>query len=122
MRLKPITNTRNIENFHVKVNEQDMYTFFKKHDANKDGKLSWDELKQAFTDLGVTWVSWTTDRALVNADDDEDGYISEGEMNKLIQFALKRKLPTQRQAQHLKQSGRMMMQMKESNPSVSSTK
>ncbi|KAL8226642.1 hypothetical protein R6Q57_016474 [Mikania cordata] len=96
MRQKPMTNTRNIENFRVKVNEQEMYTFFKKHDANKDGKLSWDELKQAFTDLGVTWVSWTTDRALVNADDDEDGYISEREMDKLIQFALKRKLPTQR--------------------------
>ncbi|KAD5507897.1 hypothetical protein E3N88_15600 [Mikania micrantha] len=107
---KPVTNMRNIENFHVKVNEQEMYNIFKKHDANKDGKLSWDELKQAFTDLGVTWVwvSWTTDRALVNADDNEDGYINEREMHKLIQFALARNLPTQRRERK--------------NSSVSSTK
>ncbi|GKC22759.1 putative calcium-binding protein CML10 [Tanacetum coccineum] len=63
-----------------------------KHDVNKDGKLSWDELKKAFSGLGVTWVRWTTDRALLKADDDEDGCISEKEMDKLIEFVIKRKL------------------------------
>lgn len=89
---KRVTHTRNIEKIPFKLNEQEMLAFFKKHDVNKDGRLSWDELKQAFKDLGVSWVTWTTDRALVKADDDEDGYISEREMAKLIDFALERKL------------------------------
>ncbi|CAH1429536.1 unnamed protein product [Lactuca virosa] len=76
----------------MKLNEQELLAFFKRHDVNKDNRLSWDELKQAFIDLGVSWVSWTTDRAMLQADDNEDGYISEGEMEKLIQFALKCKL------------------------------
>ncbi|KAI3825569.1 hypothetical protein L1987_07060 [Smallanthus sonchifolius] len=93
---KRVTTTRNIENVPFKIDEQDMLAFFKKHDVNKDKRLSWDELKQAFSELGVSWVRWTTDRALVNADTDEDGYIDENEMDKLIQFALKLKLKTKK--------------------------
>ncbi|KAM0044064.1 putative EF-hand domain-containing protein [Helianthus debilis subsp. tardiflorus] len=90
---KPRTHKNN--KLSLKLNEEELLAFFKKHDANKDGKLSWDEVRQAFSDLGASWVSLTTDRALLHADEDEDGYVSEGEMNKLIQFALKRKFTIQ---------------------------
>ncbi|KAI3686749.1 hypothetical protein L1987_80434 [Smallanthus sonchifolius] len=79
---KRVTKTRNIEKLNIKLNEQEMLAFFKKYDVNKDGKLSWGELKRAFSELGVTWVTWTTDRALVKADEDGDGYISEREMDR----------------------------------------
>ncbi|PWA42202.1 putative calcium-binding protein CML15 [Artemisia annua] len=81
----------------IVLSEEKMLAYFKKHDVNKDGKLSWDELKKAFSGLGVTWVRWTADRALRKADDDEDGCISlsEKEMDKLIEFVIKRKLNIQ---------------------------
>ncbi|KAI3504818.1 hypothetical protein L1887_26546 [Cichorium endivia] len=86
----PRIDMRN-EKLPMKLNEQEMLAFFKRHDVNNDKRLSWDELKQAFSDLGVSWVTWTSDRAMLKADDNEDGYISEEEMEKLIQFALKSK-------------------------------
>ncbi|GJU93502.1 retrovirus-related pol polyprotein from transposon TNT 1-94 [Tanacetum coccineum] len=83
--------TPNIEKLPTEfiLNEQQILAYFKKHDVNKDGKLSWDELKKAFSGLGLTWVRWTTDRALLEADDDEDGCLSEKEMDKLIEFVIK---------------------------------
>ncbi|PWA68889.1 polcalcin Che a 3 [Artemisia annua] len=85
------------EKLPIVLSEEQMLAYFKKHDVNKDGKLSWDELKKAFSGLGVTWVRLTADRALLKADDNEDGCISlsEKEMDKLIEFVIKRKLNIQ---------------------------
>ncbi|PKI50643.1 hypothetical protein CRG98_028955 [Punica granatum] len=60
--------------------------YFMKFDTNRDGKLSKQELKMAFRGLGsrAPWL-----RALLvisRMDENRDGYISDHELNKLVEF------------------------------------
>ncbi|KAB1220346.1 hypothetical protein CJ030_MR3G009807 [Morella rubra] len=65
-------------------------SIFKKHDANGDGKLSWDEVQAAFKELGATWPWFRTEQGFRHADTDENGDINiEEELNLLVNYALK---------------------------------
>ncbi|XP_021285247.1 calmodulin-like protein 3 [Herrania umbratica] len=57
-------------------------------DRNGDNRLSKQELKDAFNYIGSHFPSWRAGRALRRADDNEDGYISEGEMDDLVEYVL----------------------------------
>ncbi|XWS21180.1 hypothetical protein CRYUN_Cryun30bG0033300 [Craigia yunnanensis] len=58
----------------------------KSFDRNGDGRLSKQELKNAFNYIGSHFPNWRASQALKRADDDEDGHISEGEMDNLVEY------------------------------------
>ncbi|KAK7859721.1 hypothetical protein CFP56_004741 [Quercus suber] len=63
---------------------------FLDHDANKDGKLSFDELKSAFKYLKSRFPSIRTELAFHKCDKDESGSIDYGnEMDSLVDYAEK---------------------------------
>ncbi|KAK6938704.1 EF-hand domain [Dillenia turbinata] len=59
----------------------------KRYDANGDGRISKQELKRAFKDLGLWFSDWRAQRALHHADLDGDGFISDDELNILVSYA-----------------------------------
>ncbi|XAR64030.1 hypothetical protein NMG60_11024225 [Bertholletia excelsa] len=68
--------------------EEQLRKLFMKHDINKDNRLSKEEIKNAFNELGALFPSWRAQRALAYADKDGSGYIEEHEMKDLIRFTL----------------------------------
>ncbi|PHT32504.1 hypothetical protein CQW23_28841 [Capsicum baccatum] len=68
------------------TSEEELKSIFKKYDKTGDGKLSRQELKMA----ACLWFSgFRSYRALRHADRNNDGYISENEINELVNYALK---------------------------------
>ncbi|KAG2666383.1 hypothetical protein I3843_15G054900 [Carya illinoinensis] len=68
----------------------ELRTIFKKHDDNRDGKLSWAEVKAAFKELGSHWPWLVTEDAFRHADLDDNGYIDiETELELLVTHASK---------------------------------
>ncbi|KAI3440346.1 uncharacterized protein J3R85_003674 [Psidium guajava] len=63
--------------------------FFRSLDANGDGRLDRAELKNAFEKLGATVPVLRELQALLYADENGDGCISEHELDKLVEFAAK---------------------------------
>ncbi|KAG6672149.1 hypothetical protein I3842_16G044000 [Carya illinoinensis] len=61
----------------------------KKYDANNDGGLNKEELKDAFQSLGARLPGWTARRALHHADANGDGVIGVEELGALLQYASK---------------------------------
>ncbi|PPR85514.1 hypothetical protein GOBAR_AA35179 [Gossypium barbadense] len=53
---------------------------------NGDGRLSKQELKSALYYMGSHFPSWRAAQALNRADGNDDGYISEGEMDDLVEY------------------------------------
>ncbi|KAK0576110.1 hypothetical protein LWI29_012098 [Acer saccharum] len=68
--------------------EQLKMTFWR-YDTNRDRKLSRKELKEAFDYLGAYIPGWRAFRALNHADGNGDGYITEEEVDELINYAVK---------------------------------
>ncbi|KAF3961274.1 hypothetical protein CMV_014099 [Castanea mollissima] len=59
-------------------------------DTNKDGKLSWDELKSAFKYLKSRFPSIRTELAFHKCDTDDNGFIDYGtEMDSLVAYSEK---------------------------------
>ncbi|CAN4122699.1 unnamed protein product [Withania somnifera] len=58
-----------------------------KYDRNKDGKLSKQEVRLAFKEMGLHFCHWKAGKALRFADKNGDGYINEDEMSELVQYA-----------------------------------
>ncbi|KAM3237313.1 hypothetical protein P3S67_011737 [Capsicum chacoense] len=58
-----------------------------KYDKNRDGKLSKQEIRLAFKEMGLHLCRWKTGKALRFADKNGDGYINEDEMIELVQYA-----------------------------------
>ncbi|KAG6585662.1 hypothetical protein SDJN03_18395, partial [Cucurbita argyrosperma subsp. sororia] len=75
----------------VPLTEEQLAGIFKSHDRDGDGKLTKEELKQAFNYLGSRFSSFRADEALRAADADGDGTINMAEMSKLIQYTKNRK-------------------------------
>ncbi|KAG7020569.1 hypothetical protein SDJN02_17255, partial [Cucurbita argyrosperma subsp. argyrosperma] len=75
----------------VPFTEEQLAAIFKSHDRDGDGKLSKEELKQAFNYLGSRFSSFRVKEALRAADTNGDGFISMDEMNKLIKYTKGRK-------------------------------
>ncbi|XP_023538265.1 probable calcium-binding protein CML15 [Cucurbita pepo subsp. pepo] len=70
----------------VPISEEQLLDIFKSHDQDGDGKLSKEELKQAFSYLGSRFSAFRAEEALRTVDDNHDGVVSMDEMNKLIQY------------------------------------
>ncbi|XVF64039.1 hypothetical protein PTKIN_Ptkin09bG0135200 [Pterospermum kingtungense] len=77
---------------HVPENLKDEYaeimSLFKSCDANKDGKLSWEEVKAGFRELQSRWPAYRAHRAFHIADKNGDGYINEAELDELVKYVL----------------------------------
>ena len=59
----------------------------KKFDANKDGRISRQELKQIIRFSGGHFATWKNKRAIRSMDSDANGFIDENEFANLIDFA-----------------------------------
>ncbi|XWS25626.1 hypothetical protein CRYUN_Cryun27aG0084000 [Craigia yunnanensis] len=74
----------------VTITEDQVRGIFNRYDTNKDGRLSKQELKNAFASLGSRMPGVRTFLALQHADTNGDGYISAAEFEKLVDYTLKR--------------------------------
>ncbi|KAF4361818.1 hypothetical protein F8388_016431 [Cannabis sativa] len=62
---------------------------FERYDANGDGRLSKEELKNAFKSFGCFAPGWRAFRARHFADKNGDGFVDKGELDYLVQYAAK---------------------------------
>ncbi|KAF7830632.1 putative Calcium-binding EF-hand family protein [Senna tora] len=60
----------------------------KRADRDGDGRLSKEELKQAFRQLGSHVTDWRVFRCLRHVDTDKDGLISASEFDALVKYAV----------------------------------
>ncbi|OMP08734.1 Calcium-binding EF-hand [Corchorus capsularis] len=67
---------------------KDIFNIFKRFDCDKDGRFSKEELKKAFSELGSRVPVLRTLAALHHADENGDGFISDEELEALLQYAL----------------------------------
>ena len=90
MRLLPEMSTDLYKGGKIPLTRDQLKKTFMNHDANKEGKLSWDELKSAFEYLKSKFPSIRTELAFHKCDKDESGYIDYGkEMDSLVAYAEK---------------------------------
>ncbi|OMO74807.1 Calcium-binding EF-hand [Corchorus olitorius] len=61
--------------------------WLKKFDADKDGRISKEELRDAIYESGGNFGWWKSRRGIRSADADGSGYIDENEINNLVEFA-----------------------------------
>ena len=73
----------------VLFSEEQMKAVFRRFDCDKDGRLSKVELKKAFNDLGSRVPIFRTLAALQYADENGDGFITEEELEALVQYAVR---------------------------------
>ncbi|MBA0624114.1 hypothetical protein Godav_009514 [Gossypium davidsonii] len=67
---------------------EQILSLFKGCDVNKDGKLSKDEVKAGFRRLQSRFPGFRTQRAFKVADKNGDGFISEAELDELVDYVL----------------------------------
>ncbi|KAH1064928.1 hypothetical protein J1N35_029915 [Gossypium stocksii] len=72
-----------------KEDYDELVKLFKRCDVNKDGRLSWEEVKAGFRRLHSRFPLYRTHRAFQMADQNHDGYINVGdELDKLVTYVL----------------------------------
>ncbi|CAN4114516.1 unnamed protein product [Withania somnifera] len=69
------------------ISDEQLKGIFKKYDKNGDGKISKQELKLAFKEMGLSFSRWRAGKAIRHADINEDGYINQEEMSELVKYA-----------------------------------
>lgn len=67
----------------------EMEAIFREHDFNGDGRLSIKELSRVFGSLGAFLPLYRAACGLFIADDDGDGFITEKELEKVVDYAIK---------------------------------
>lgn len=72
------------------TNEKDLKQILKAHDVDGDGRLSKNELKEAFRKLGAWFPAFRAARALSHAHANNDGYISDDELDQLVKYIVNR--------------------------------
>ncbi|KAA0060897.1 putative calcium-binding protein CML10 [Cucumis melo var. makuwa] len=73
-------------NKYSSLSEEQLAWIFKKHDIDRDRKLTKEELARAFDYLGSRWTARRVKGALRAVDANGDGVISMDEMSKLIVY------------------------------------
>ncbi|KAA3476446.1 polcalcin Phl p 7-like [Gossypium australe] len=61
--------------------------WLKKFDADNDGRISKEELRNAIYETGGRFTRWKSRRAIKSADADGSGFIDENEITNLVDFA-----------------------------------
>ncbi|XVF36258.1 hypothetical protein REPUB_Repub19eG0042500 [Reevesia pubescens] len=61
--------------------------WLKKFDADKDGRISKQELRNAIYETGGRFGGWKSKRGMRAADVDGSGFIDENKINNLVEFA-----------------------------------
>lgn len=74
----------------VSLNEEQLMNLLKRYDTNGDGRLSKQELYDAFKSLGSNFPAWRAWRALRHADANRDGCVNEDEFGELVKYVVKR--------------------------------
>ncbi|KAK4352078.1 hypothetical protein RND71_027596 [Anisodus tanguticus] len=69
------------------LSEEQVKGMLMKYDKNRDGKLSRQELRLAFKEMGLHFCCWKAGKVLRFADRNGDGYINEDEFSEFVQFA-----------------------------------
>ena len=88
MPLKPVTKPKGL--LVDQWTKEQIIEAFKRHDANRDGKLSMAELRQAFKYLGSLWGGGRAYNAMSYADANGSGFIeiTDTEFDELVKYAL----------------------------------
>lgn len=73
----------------LKIQREEMKAIFKEHDFDGDGRLSVKEISRAFGTLGAFLPRYRAARGFCIADDDCDGFITEQELEKVVDYAIK---------------------------------
>ena len=71
------------------MNMQEFKQWLKRFDANKDGKISRSELRDAVRRSGGHFATFKARQGLKSADANHDGFIDENEFENLVEFAEK---------------------------------
>ncbi|OMO78982.1 Calcium-binding EF-hand [Corchorus capsularis] len=64
----------------IKLTEEQLKKIFKDHDSNKDGRLSKEELSNAFRKMGYHKPGRKVNRAMKHADINKDGVIDQSRL------------------------------------------
>ncbi|KAJ0085807.1 hypothetical protein Patl1_08980 [Pistacia atlantica] len=68
--------------------QKQLEEIFKKNDVDGDGRLTKEELKKAFEQLGSRNPGWRVHRAFRHADNYKDGSISLEELDELVKYVV----------------------------------
>ncbi|KAL0430338.1 UNVERIFIED_CONTAM: hypothetical protein Sradi_0659800 [Sesamum radiatum] len=71
----------------VEMSVDDFKKWLMRFDADKDGRISRAELKEAIRSRGKWFSGRKSRHGMIEADADGDGYIDEHEINSLLDFA-----------------------------------
>ncbi|KAE8666458.1 putative Calcium-binding EF-hand family protein [Hibiscus syriacus] len=66
----------------------EILSLFKRCDVDNNRKLSWEEVKAGFRALQSRFPAFRTQRAFKVADKNGDGFISEAELDELVDYVL----------------------------------
>ncbi|XP_010943034.1 polcalcin Cyn d 7 [Elaeis guineensis] len=80
------TTTRSLDG---DMTVEEFKEWLKKFDTNKDGRISREELRKALRSVRVRFSGWKSSRGIRYADTDGDGFIEDGEIDNLVEFAQK---------------------------------
>lgn len=73
----------------LKFSREQIKEIFREHDIDGDGALNFHELTQAFSWFGSLLPFYKAHYGLGCADKDGDGYITEDELDRLVDYAMK---------------------------------
>lgn len=73
----------------LQLSREDIKEIFREHDIDGDGRLSMNEVMKAFGFLGSILPFYKAHYGMAHADADNDGYIVEDELDKLVDYAEK---------------------------------
>ncbi|KAL0360823.1 UNVERIFIED_CONTAM: hypothetical protein Sradi_3766800 [Sesamum radiatum] len=74
---------------HVEMSEQEFKKWLKKFDADGDGWISVEELREAVRAKGGWFSKWKAKRGLKTADKNHNGVIDDDEIGNFVEFAKK---------------------------------